>query len=168
MKQPREPTCELVQYRETKQMQDLEASIQSVQRAVEFTPIGHSDRLDRLVNFGKRLQLRYQERADMKDFERALQMAREVVGLVGEDCKDRVAHLIHLADLAKRRYERIREPQDLEEAIKIMRQAIQTTRQAIDLLEENQNAAPLWKNLANYLKSIYEYTQDIQYLEESI
>ncbi|KAJ7785152.1 hypothetical protein DFH07DRAFT_763759 [Mycena maculata] len=114
-------------YRRLGNLQDLEASLQRMQEAVDLTPADHLARAGRLQGLAVSFRNRYLRLGALEDLEASLQRNQEAVGLTPADHPDRADWLKSLAVTFMDRYQRSGALDDLEAALQKMQEAVDLT-----------------------------------------
>ncbi|KAJ7736600.1 CHAT domain-containing protein [Mycena maculata] len=117
----------LQRYQDTRDLNDLEASVQILQEVVDLTRVDHPDRASWLQGLAASLGSRYRRLGDVKDLEAAVQKFQEAMDLTPADNPNRPSRLQSLALSLKDRYERLGELQDLEAALQRDQEAVELT-----------------------------------------
>ncbi|KAJ6529339.1 CHAT domain-containing protein [Mycena capillaripes] len=149
----------LWKYRESWNLQDLEASVENFHTALDLAPPGHPDRARRLQGLAVSLGDRYRRLGDLKDLEAALNTSQEVVDLTPPGHPDIAARLLGLAGSLTHRYQRFGDLEDLVAALQRKKEIVHLTP------PQNPNRAGRLQSLAVALTDRYRRLGDLKDLE---
>ncbi|KAJ7192873.1 CHAT domain-containing protein [Mycena pura] len=155
-------TYSLDRFRRLGDLQDLEASLQKFQAAMELTPKGHPD-LPRLVwSLGIGLHDRFQRLGDLQDLEAALQKFHTAVELTPKGHQDLPQLMQDLGIGFRDRFRRLGDLQDLEAAL-------QKFQGAVELAPQGHPDLPvLMGNLGSGFHDRFQRLGDLQDLEAAL
>ncbi|KAJ6542286.1 CHAT domain-containing protein [Mycena vulgaris] len=114
----------LQEYRESGNLDSLEASVKNLQRGLDLTTEGNPGLLQSLAIS---LTDRYRRLGDLKDLEAALQHRQKAVDLTPSGHPDRAKGLQHLAVSFTDRYRRLGDLKDLEASLQHRQKAVELT-----------------------------------------
>ena len=147
------------QYERSGRLEDLDKVITFRREALALHTLGHSDRVDSLINLATSLGRRFQQSGRIEDLEDAITYSREALTLRPLGHPYRHVALNNLGRVVHCRYQHWGKIEDLEEAIILIREAF--------TLGDSERS-DFFSSLGDAVFSRYEQGNRMQDLEETI
>ncbi|PQE08014.1 TPR domain-containing protein [Rutstroemia sp. NJR-2017a BBW] len=151
-----------LQYKRTKNLDDLNRAIEAADMAVDATPQDYPDRFTYLSNLGSRLSKRFQQTDSLNDLNRAVEAANIAVNSAPQDDPDRATYLNNLGCYLSMQFERTGSLKDLDRAIEVADIAVNATP------EDDPDRAGRLHNLGSHLSTRCKRTGSLNDLDRAV
>ena len=149
-------------YQRTGQWESLEQAVVLVRRMVAALPVGHPERVGRLIDLSNGLRMLFERTGQLAAMSEAVQVYRQIVAATPADHRDRAARLGNLGVGLLMLFERTGETAMLEESVQTGRQALAATP------ANHPERAGLLAGVANGMTLLFAHTGQLAALTEAV